>query len=302
MKKNYHIDDTFLARWLKNELTEEELSDFKNSEDYALYQKIATKSKEFKVPSFDEEKTFEQIQYKLSHQKTKVKNLIPNWVYATAIAAVLLLGFFLFKNNKTVVEVNIGEQIAYILPDGSEVLLNGNSKMTFVEKKWENNKRTLELEGEGYFKVKKGSTFAVKTPEGIVTVLGTQFNVQTVSGYLAVECYEGKVNVKSNVHETLLTPGKGVKFTKSDKKPYNVYQNVPNWTANIYQYNAVPLRVVFKDLENLYKVKVKNNQVDLNQLYTGKLIKNNLKKALEIICKPMDIQFTIDKKVVTISK
>ena len=39
-------DDTFLARWLNNDLSEVELDDFKNHPDFLLYNKIATKSQE----------------------------------------------------------------------------------------------------------------------------------------------------------------------------------------------------------------------------------------------------------------
>jgi len=37
-------DEQFLARWLNNDLTEEELIRFKKSEDYALYEKIGNQS------------------------------------------------------------------------------------------------------------------------------------------------------------------------------------------------------------------------------------------------------------------
>ena len=300
MKQNYHIDDTFLARWLNKDLTEEELSDFKKSEEYPLYKKIAEKSTLFKVPEFNQEQSFIAIKDRLAHQKTKVRKLVPNWVYSVAAAVLLMFGLSYFMNNDTKIICNYGEQLAYSLPDGSEVLLNGNSKIHFDEKKWKNNKRVLELEGEGYFKVKKGSKFSVKTDEGVVSVLGTQFNVQTAEKYLAVECYEGKVSVKNKTFETLLTPGKGIKLLDGDKEKYNISQEYPNWTVSIYEYNAVPLSIVFKDLENVYKLKIKNKKVDLTQLYTGKLVKNNLDKALQLICKPMNIKYIIAQDLVTI--
>lgn len=300
MKQNYDIDDTFLARWLNNELTEDELLKFKSSEDYHLYKKIANKSTLFKIPEFNEEESFRKLQNKLSNQKTKVRKLFPAWVYGAAAAVLLMIGFSYFTNNTTDVICGYGEQLAYTLPDGSEVLLNGDTQIHFREKQWKKNQRILELEGEGYFKVKKGSTFSVKTNEGIVTVLGTQFNVQTAEQFLAVECYEGKVSVKNNSHSALLTPGKGIKLIHNKKNKYNINHEYPNWTVGIYDYDSIPLSVVFKDLENVYQIKVKNKNVDLTQIYTGKLIKNNLEKALKVICKPMNIQYSVDKDFVTI--
>ena len=302
MKQKYNIDDTFLARWLNNELTEEELSDFKKSEDYVLFQKIADKSTLFSVPEFNEKQSFQNIQQKLKNQKTKVRKLVTNWVYGAAAAVLILFGLSYFINNGTDVVCNAGEHLAYVLPDGSEVKLNGSSSLHFDEKQWKKGNRSLELEGEGYFKVKKGSKFSVNTEQGTVTVLGTQFNVQTLENYLAVECYEGKVSVKNAKLQSILTPGKGVKFLENKKENYRIEISIPNWVANNYQYNAVPLSVVFKDLQNVYKVKINNNGIDLLQLYTGKLVKNNLEKALEVICKPMMIKYTIDKDVITISE
>lgn len=303
MKQKYNIDDTFLARWLNNELTEEELSDFKKSEEYPLYQKIAEKSNLFKVPEFKQEQSFLTIKEKLAkQQKPKVSKLVPKWLYGVAAAVLLVFGLSYFMNNDTEIICSYGEQLAYTLPDGSEVLLNGNSIISFDQKKWKNNKRVLELDGEGYFKVKKGSIFSVKTAEGVISVLGTQFNVQTAEKYLAVECYEGKVSVKNNTFETLLTPGKAIKLLNRTKEKYNISQEYPNWTVDIYEYNAVPLSVVFKDLENVYKIKVKNNKVDFTELYSGKLEKNNLEKALQLISKPMNIKYTVTQDLVTIYK
>ena len=302
MKQDYNIDDTFLARWLNNELTEEELSDFKKSEDYVLFQKIADKSTLFSVPEFNEEKSFQNIQQKLKNQKTKVRRLATKWVYGAAAAILILYGLSYFINNGTDVTCNTGEHLAYVLPDGSEVKLNGSSSFHFNKKQWEKGNRTLDLEGEGYFKVKKGSKFSVNTDQGTVTVLGTQFNVQTIDNYLAVECYEGKVSVKNTKQESILTPGKGVKFLENKKENYQIENSEPNWLANNYQYDAVPLSIVFKDLQNVYKVKIENKGVDLSQLYTGKLVKNNLEKALKVICKPMMIKYTIHKDVITISE
>ena len=46
-----------------------------------------------------------------------------------------------------------------------------------VENKWK-NERSVNLDGEGFFKVAKGSKFDVETSAGTVSVVGTQFNVK----------------------------------------------------------------------------------------------------------------------------
>ncbi|MDO6736692.1 FecR family protein [Wenyingzhuangia sp. 2_MG-2023] len=302
MKQNHINNDTFLARWLSNDLSDNELKEFKESPDYSLYLKIAEKSKEFKVPVFNQEKVYQQIQLAIQKEKNKVKKLISTWVYGAAAAILLLIGVSFFFNQNNTIQVAKGQKLAYILPDGSTVNLNGQSSISFNEKKWKEGERELELEGEGYFKVKKGSAFSVHTEEGSVTVLGTQFNVQTIKNYLSVECYEGKVYVANGFLDTVLTPGKGVNFKDKTKKNYNIHWSQPDWVRNTYQYNGTPLSIVFKDLENVYGITVKNKNVDITQKYSGKLLNDDLTKAVEIIGKSMDINYKIKENTVTIDQ
>lgn len=299
MSNKYTNDDTFLARWLENKLTEKELADFEQSEDYELLKKIASKSQQFSVPVFDQEKTLKEIKAKIATRKTKTRRLIPVWAYTVAASLFILIGLSYFFNQETKYSTTGGQQMACVLPDGSQVELNGNTILSFREKDWEKGDRTLNLEGEAYFKVKKGSLFSVATKNGTVGVLGTQFNVQTIKDFLAVECYEGKVVIKNSKLEEVLTPGKGVQFLTDKKLPYNIDVSEPNWLLKDYKYNAVPLRVVFRDLENLYKITVKNKDVNLDKKYSGILVKGDLEKALKIICKSMNIKHSLtDKEVI----
>ncbi|MGY6649263.1 FecR family protein [Wenyingzhuangia sp. IMCC45574] len=300
MKQNDNIDDTFLARWLNNELSDKELEEFKLSEDFLLYKNIAEKSKLFSIPTFKKEELYNSIQTELTKKQTKVRKLIPSWMYAVAAAVLVVFAVTQFINQGTTIHTSVGEQLAVDLPDGSFVKLNGQSSVSFNKKEWKKGERTLELTGEGYFKVKKGATFSVKTEEGTITVLGTQFNVLVDNEYLSVECYEGKVRVRDAGLQAVLTPGKGVKFVNDVKKAYEINLNEPNWTNAIYQYNAVPLAVVFKDLENVYKIEVDYSTIDTNQEFSGKLIDDNLEKALDILCKSMNINYKFEGKTIHI--
>ena len=63
-----------------------------------------------------------------------------------------------------------GEQKVIELPDGSLVTMNSKSTIEFNPDSWESS-RILNLSGEAYFKVKKGSQFTVNTSNGDVVVL-----------------------------------------------------------------------------------------------------------------------------------
>ena len=65
-----------------------------------------------------------------------------------------------------------------ILSDGTRVWLNADSKLKYPVT-FGNDKREVELEGEGYFKVTKDERkpFRVVVKKQTVEVLGTEFNV-----------------------------------------------------------------------------------------------------------------------------
>lgn len=303
MIKKYRDDNTFLGRWLNNDLTKEELKDFQDSEDYKTLSKIAERSTEFGIPTFDQNHVKTKIQQSIYHSKTKVISIYYKIAIAASIAILCsIVGMNYLNTSTTTFTSNLGESIAFTLPDGSIVELNGKSTITFVKKDWKNNKRKLHLQGEGLFKVKKGSKFTVESNEGNVSVLGTQFNVKTFNNFYAVECYEGKVEVEKNNNKTILSSGKG--FQYKNRKQHNlILKNPnPNWKSKNYTYNKMPLSIVFNDLQNIYNIaNLKLTKTDLSMEFTGKLVVDDLKKALDIICKPMNLKYAISKNSITIT-
>ena len=186
-------EDYKLAKWLNNELTAEELAEFKQNPDFTLYEKIKENSARLKTPEFDQDKMLSNVV--ATKKETKVVKLQQNWF--TRVAAVLIIGlglFFAYENNN-VTYYGTNDIIPIVkLPDNSEVAINNNSEIEYQKWFWKNN-RTIDLKGEAYFKVAKGKTFEVNTNLGKVTVLGTQFNVNSKDNTFEVTCYEGKVKV-----------------------------------------------------------------------------------------------------------
>lgn len=300
--KNEHTDDTFLSRWLNNDLTNEELFSFKKTTEYKEYQKIIDATQNFNAPNFNKKEVLEKITQKTTDKK--VRKLIPNWMYAAAASVVLLLStvYYLTGANETF-STSFGEQLALVLPDGSEVLLNSKSSITYKKSDWFNNKRTLDLKGEGYFKVKKGSTFSVNSENGSVHVLGTQFNVKTNPSYFEVLCYEGKVQVKNNSETAILTKGLSFRKIEKNNSEKGAFINTkPNWVNGESSFNKAPLHFVLAELEKQYQVKIDSSTIDLNTLFTGTFTNKNLNLALQTICAPLSIQFTVTDKKVVLSK
>ena len=287
-------NDTYLAKWLAGEMPKDELQDFKKSDTYADYKFLIDVVDGLETPDYNQQKNFSATLNKIAEQKpiTKVRTLIPNWAYAVAASVVLFLGYTFFF-QETTYQAELAEQTSFELPDGSEVLLNAGSEIAFNTFNWENN-RTLDLTGEAYFKVKKGSKFTVLTKEGSVAVLGTQFSVNSRNNFYNVTCFEGKVQVTSGKLNHILTLGKAISIQDKIATPYTVIETTPSWTAQESSFNNVAISEVVTELERQYNITItgKNNLQDA--YFSGRFSHTNLQQAIITIFDTMEIPYTFD--------
>ncbi len=283
-------EDYKLAKWLNNELTAEELAEFKQNPDFALYEKIKENSARLKTPAFDQDKMLSNVV--ATKKATKVVKLQQNWFTRVAAVLVIALGLSFFVVN-SFKEKYYGTELTQTvnLPDNSEVIVNKNSSIEYKTFFWKNN-RTIDLKGEAYFKVAKGKTFEVNTNLGKVTVLGTQFNVNAKDNTFEVTCYEGKVKVNYKNQELILTKGMLVTFENDSKKEGKTTLSMPNWASDEIEmsFTNQNLKTIITDIENTYNVTIKTNTIATEQLFTGKLPSNNLDVALQIIASTYHLQ------------
>ncbi|MCX2680916.1 FecR domain-containing protein [Galbibacter sp. EGI 63066] len=290
-----------ILKWLNGDLSQDELTELRQTEDFKSLKLIIRQIEKFSAPDFDTE---EQLAYlKSKRSKGRVIKLSSKWYRVAAVAAsiVLIFSTFLFFNNRlTTVETGIAEQTLITLPDASEVVINAKSQLKYSEKKW-NKKREATLKGEAYFKVAKGKTFTVKTEQGNIKVLGTQFNVRERKNLFEVYCYEGKVEVKTSEDTFVLTPGTYVSVTdNSSGKMANFDAEQPGWLQDESTFYNTPLHVVVEELQRQYDVEVViPDKTLLDKKFTGSFVNNDLDKAIEVIGFLMNLEYEItDKKVV----
>lgn len=286
--------DTFLARWLNNELTPKELSEFEKSSDYLLYKKIAERSLEFSAPDYNKQEIFGKINQKVAsnNKRGTVRSLVKRLSYVAAASVILTIGILFFAETSTEHATGIGEKLAIVLPDNSRVLLNAKTSISYDESKWE-EERLVKLDGEAYFEVEKGSTFSVETPNGQVAVLGTKFNVRTHEGCFEVVCYEGKVKASAQEHQDVLT--KGNAFRKQhgiSPEKWNVSHNEPTWKMGESSFKSVPLKHVIKALESQYDIKFDLSSINSEDKFTGSFTHYDLQTALQTVFVPMKIGVT----------
>ncbi len=301
MEKNYNTDD-FLAKWASGEISEAEKEAFRKTEDYSYYQAILEGTDILEVPKYDKEKLFEKVQ-KSKLEEPKVITLFPKWIYGIAASAAILIGLFFFLNNAVDYETGHGETLAITLPDNSEVILNSKSKLSFKEKNWGVDNREISLSGEAFFKVEKGTEFLVKTENGTVTVLGTQFTVNTDASIFEVICFEGKVKVESQNQSEILTKGKAVRLINTTFEAFTLTDANPTWLQDESSFADAPLTQVIKALENQYNVQINSQNVDESLRFTGSFTHNNIDTALRTVFESMEITFTFEnEKTIELSK
>ncbi len=224
-----------------------------------------------------------------------------------AAVAVMAIAFMMVTmNNKfdTTIQTQYADVQTITLPDGSTVQLNSDSKLSYDTESWATD-RTLELDGEAFFEVKKGSSFVVETNNGNVTVLGTSFNVYTRELAFDVYCKTGKVSVNTKDQKTVLTPNQSV--TVKDRKhllqdTVEVNNNRALWKDGIYTYDNVPVAIVVNELERQLDIKIKISKSLINKQYTGSFTTTDKMTALSEVLWPLNLKFTIDGNNVIVTE
>ena len=291
------MQENFLAKWLNNELSEEELQAFKKTPEYDSYRRIVEASGQLEAPVFDTEQAWSDFQGRKENRTGKVVVMRPAQKFmriAAAIALLFAISYFYINSLDETISTEYAQRETVILPDASEVILNAGSEISFSKKKWDQN-RNIDLEGEAFFKVAKGKKFTVSTEIGTVTVLGTQFNVEQRQGFFEVTCYEGLVSVQYDTRETRLKAGSSfIAFNGQIVESEELETVEPSWVNDESSFKSIPLKFVLAELERQYDIEVTTEGIDTVQLFTGTFSNTNLNLALESISAPYQINYNIE--------
>lgn len=214
---------------------------------------------------------------------------------AVAASFILLISIFWPGNSSSeILSTPLASTLDHTLPDNSIVAINADSKLEYTPGSFL-EQRSIELDGEAYFNVEKGSAFVVTTPDIKVEVLGTSFNVFSRDGYAEVFCETGKVRVsqKSTSSSIVLSPGESAVLDSNvlSKKKTLLSKE---WHKGEFKFDNAPLDLVLEELKRQYKIDIIIPE-DLEDMpYTGFFEKENLEKALQSILWPLSLNYTID--------
>jgi ferric-dicitrate binding protein FerR (iron transport regulator) len=227
--------------------------------------------------------------------------IISRQVYiVSSIAAGLLMLFGIWqlwlKNPAINVIAQKGSRVEYRLPDGSDVNINSDSRITWDKRDFKND-RHLSLDGEAFFSIAKGTPFTISASRGNIRVLGTSFNVYSRPDAFKVSCLTGKVIVTTGTQSVTILPGESAEIKENDLVSYadSRINSATGWVNGEFNFDDSPLSRVLEEIERQFNVKFTG--LDSNSRYfTGSFTNKDLNAALDIVCIPLGLNYEIGNK------
>ncbi|GHB65714.1 FecR family protein [Persicitalea jodogahamensis] len=267
-----------------------------------------------------------------------IRQLPRRIVWLAAACILLLLGYFLIppeliqsqevsynsnRRHSTVALIekvnDSGSPVTVALADGSTVVLQPGSRISYAQNFTVPKNREVYLSGEAFFEVAKNpdKPFLVFANELVTKVLGTSFNVRAYQKDkdVTVEVRTGRVSVAvdekiANQKEVstreregiLLLPNqqavlarKEIRLVKSlVKAPILLSDLVPDQPHYSFVFEAVPATQVFKTFELAYGLEIVFDKDLFDRcLFTGDLTDMPPYEKLELVCRSIEASYRI---------
>ena len=204
-----------------------------------------------------------------------------------------------------------GQRQTVSLPDGSVVILNSNSTVSW-NAGFNTATRDIQLTGEAFFKVAKDprKPFTVITGNISTTALGTEFYVhgrKEGDNHIEVDLLEGKVQLTTknkNSPALILFPGEKGESIDGLQLQRSVFNagHLRSWINGRISFNETPALKALKQLEAWYGVKiiVKNQKALKDRVITGDYQNDSLQDILKVICFSISSRFSLTGDTVII--
>jgi len=206
-----------------------------------------------------------------------------------------------------------GGQYQVILPDGTKVWLNAASSLEFPASFAGMAKRTVRLDGEAYFEVKKLSQdipFVVGTAKQEVEVLGTHFNIDAYEKdrNSKTTLLEGSVRVSSVVADLsrgaaeVLKPGEQSVLSNGRIKVAEIdTEEAVAWKNGLFMFSGQDLESIMKEVERWYDVEVVFENDNLKkQVFRGTISRfKKISQLLEVLESTGSVHFKMEGRRVT---
>ncbi|NOX37381.1 MAG: DUF4974 domain-containing protein [Calditrichaeota bacterium] len=266
------------------------------------------------------EKTTPRPSAKMSRYSRRHSRTWPLYGVAVLMALIALAVFRVYLIQKqeasrwTVVSTQIGERKQIELPDGTIIHLNARSTLTYPKQWTADTPRQVQLEGEAYFQVVASpagfhQTFQVQTRDGIITVLGTRFDVWTSEAGTRVVLEEGRVKVQTLDDHSIslqLLPGEKVEFRRDSQQLRVQRTNVRSyltWWKTELQFDHTPFADIVERLERTYGVDIVVTEPDLmDRTLSGSIENTSLHIILQALSRVLQAPVHYQKDRIVFGK
>lgn len=269
------------------------------------------------VDSSEARKMLEEIIARDEKKIIPIQRASSSWKWVAAAAVVLIsisAGWWIFKvdsvrRQEIVLQeekelppvVFSGKQFIH-LPDGSTVLLNEGTKLSYTSSFGEQAREVI-LTGEGYFDVQHDSSrpFKVLTGKVTTTVLGTAFNVEAYPGQeeIKVTVARGRVQVKDDQRTFgIITPDQQIAvntvtrdFVQTNLKA----ETAVAWQSQYLILDNVSLEQAVKTIGEKYGVKITlvNDELKTCRISATFLNAESFDQVLTVVCGVVHATYTI---------
>jgi ferric-dicitrate binding protein FerR (iron transport regulator) len=276
----------------------------------------------------NEEANWQKIEIELTRLNAKEIPAIKNsnrfhigrsW-WAVAAVVLLALGLtWLFINLRSglrelaivktdTLSTSVGRDLTGTLPDGSTVILNAQSLLTYPAK-FIGAERQVMLIGEAYFEVKQKpeKPFLLKLREASVRVTGTSFNIKSYPGDTTITAtlITGELEVKNRDSSKKIYPGQQAIISNHRiivKDDVNVKHAIA-WKLGEINLEGESIRSVMDQVKHWYGVDyIIKDEVTLNEMANSIKKPKTLTKLLEILNGVIsNMHFSMDKNRVVVA-
>ena len=242
-----------------------------------------------------------RVSYWTSWLDLLIKRKLP-LAYGLIILMLSPLAYDAFSKKQ--VKTKPAEKKSVLLSDGTEVILNSESELTY-NRNYNKNNRSMHLIGEAYFNVQKGNIpFNVLTPHGKISVLGTSFNIRARNDGFEVGVNDGEVQVSDE--NSLLNLSKGQLIdVESEFFSSNIIQiptdQYPDWLNQKFYCNETTLESLCLEIERTFDIKINFTNPNLKDLtITGVIEALDLDNVLQTVSILTKHKFKLDGGTCTI--
>ena len=312
-----YLFDQYVNKTCSTAELQEFMTLIKNAEDTTVLDLVMdnfwNKSPEVALNSAKAEQILKKVISTDSKFINKKPNLSRQWLGWAAAFFIVCFAAILFKDKNKMPQwvektVNHPKQIAkpitsltvktedehrkVNLPDGSTVILNNNSLITYP--KVFDAERVVTLVGEGYFDIRHDAkkSFTVRTGKLSTKVLGTAFNIKAYDGNHEIEITvtRGKVSVLDSQSVLgILVPNQQIIFNKKNKRINlaNVMaKNAIQWQESDIFFDDISLEEAAKILSKRFNTPITfETELPKKCRFTATFLKGeSLEEILKIIC------------------